>query len=169
MTGHRWAAAAPSQELGAVAHGPLLLARVGSDTDGIAVGARCVIAHPTGLLVPVVLMASGVYAEAARRLRFPSDQSVADNWSGLVVTAQLDGLAGEVLPQAEQSSAGDEAYQQETNYWIGALPEDETLLLTVAWPRIGLPQTTTTVDLPGLHHTATQTIALLTGPDRPAD
>ena len=55
-----------AQELGSIAHGPVLLDR----GHGIAVGLRCVFAHRTGLHLPLVLIARDVHADAAaRRLR----------------------------------------------------------------------------------------------------
>jgi hypothetical protein len=42
-------------ELGAVVHGPALLAR----TDEVAVGTRCVFAHPQGLHLPLVWKRAG--------------------------------------------------------------------------------------------------------------
>jgi predicted enzyme related to lactoylglutathione lyase len=62
---------AAAQELGSIAHGPLLLAAV----DGVAVGLRCVFAHPTGLHLPIVLLSRGVHADAAnRRVRGHGDE-----------------------------------------------------------------------------------------------
>lgn len=64
MTRLRWPAQLPpDDELGAVVHGPVVLAR----SPGIAAGLRCVFAHPTGLHLPLVLRAEGVQAEAAGR------------------------------------------------------------------------------------------------------
>ncbi|MCI2238033.1 hypothetical protein MO973_38250 [Paenibacillus sp. TRM 82003] len=66
MTMHRWPPALPPDELGAVVHGPVVLARA----TGIVAGLRCVFAHTGGLLLPVVLRAGGVQAEAAARQTF---------------------------------------------------------------------------------------------------
>lgn len=198
MDGLRWGVA-PTRELGAVVHGPVVLGRVGDETavDGVAVGLRCVVAHPAGLRLTLIVVADGVYGDAAWRQREGygarparrGDRAPAaggrsragddlDGWaddgvgsSELSLVVELDGRAITVWSQGESSSAGPERYEQETVYWIEPLPSDETIRLTVAWPKIGLAPTTTTLHLPGLAAAAATTITLLpepvSGPDQP--
>jgi hypothetical protein len=130
-----------AQELGSVAHGPVLL----SAHDGIAVGLTCVFAHRTGLHLPVVLVARDVHADAAaRRLRGHGDEfrlevSPADG----VAAVRLHAFAG-------QGAVGEDEYRQESSYWHPGLPSGPTLTLIVSWPAIGLPAAATTLRLPDL-------------------
>ena len=199
MDALRWGVA-PTHELGAVVHGPVVLGRVGDQTavDGVAVGLRCVVAHPSGLRLTLVVVAGGVYGDAAWRQRegygarlarlgdpapaFGGRSPDGDDldgraeddagWSELSLVAELDGRAVTVSSQGESSSAGPERYEQETVYWIEPLPASETIRLTVAWPKIGLAPAATTLHLPGLAAAAATTITLLpdpvSGPDQPA-
>jgi len=163
MKRERWTAAPPEADLGAVAHGPLVLAR----SNGVAVGLRCVFAHPTGLHLPLVVLANAIHAEAAARQTGQSpappgyQPSDPPDWSQLEVVGELNGRVGEMLPFSATRSSGLDRYTEQAEYWIGELPRDGILRLTVAWPRIGLDSTTTTlqVDPPG--QIAAGTIALL--------
>ncbi|MGY1841507.1 MULTISPECIES: hypothetical protein [unclassified Modestobacter] len=89
----RWPAAPPPDDLGAVVHCPVLLAR----SPGIAAGLRCVFAHPGGLHLPVVVRAEGVQAEAAGRRTFPHPDAEYQPWSGLLVTVTVDDVADRVV------------------------------------------------------------------------
>ncbi|RYF56006.1 MAG: hypothetical protein EOO27_19525 [Comamonadaceae bacterium] len=51
------------KEIGAIAHGPVLLARV----KGVTVGLRSIMAYSAGLEVAVTVVGSGIHAEAMRR------------------------------------------------------------------------------------------------------
>ncbi len=51
------------KEIGAIAHGPALLARV----EGVTVGLRSIMAYSAGLEIAVTVVGSGVHAEAMRR------------------------------------------------------------------------------------------------------
>jgi hypothetical protein len=135
---------AAAQELGGIAHGPVLLAAV----DGVAVGLRCVFAHPTGLHLPLVLLARGVHADAAnRRVRGHGDEFRLELGSADgAPTVRLDAFA-------TQGAGSDDEYRQESSYWHAGLPGDPDLTVTVSWPAIGLPPVTTPLrlpDLPGL-------------------
>jgi hypothetical protein len=136
--------AAAAQELGSIAHGPLLLAAV----DGVTVGLRCVFAHPTGLHLPIVLLARGVHADAAnRRMHGHGDEFRLELGSADGTTT------GPLAAFATQSAGGDDEYRQESAYWHAGLPHDPDLTVTVSWAAIGLPPVTTPLrlpDLPGL-------------------
>ena len=149
MTRHRWPAALPPDELGVVVHGPVLLAR----SPGIAAGLRCVYAHPGGLLLPLVVRADGVQAEAAGRNTFPRHRSEArerDPWSGLTLEVAVDGICGIADAAHHESSGSGDAFSSEGRYWIDRLPHDGRLRLTVAWPEAGLARKTAVLALEDL-------------------
>ena len=140
-----------AQELGSIAHGPLLLAAV----DGVSVGLRCVFAHRTGLHLPLVLLARGVHADAAnRRVRGHGDELRVELGSrGGAARVRLDAFA-------TLGAGGDDEYRQESSYWHAGLPHDPYLIVTVSWPAIGLPAVTTPLPLPGLADLARAAITL---------
>jgi len=137
MIEHVWSYDPLPEDLGAVVHGPVLLARV----DGVAVGLRCVFAHPTGLHLPVVLLANGHGADLANRASFPGRVSTPT----FRLLAEANGKRGRVDPWRQGSEGGDGRFEMRADYWVNELPDDRTLALTVAWPEIGLPQTSTTL------------------------
>lgn len=149
---HRWPAGPVPDELGVVVHGPAVLAR----SPGIAVGLRCVFAHPTGLHLPLVVRARDVQAEAASRRTFPrgprddEPASGTEPWSGLQVGIELNGRAGPVDAGRTTSSGGPDAFRSEVTCWIGELPGDGRLRLTVGWPQAGLTEASTVLELDGL-------------------
>jgi hypothetical protein len=157
MTRRRWPAQLLPDDLGAVVSGPVLLAR----SPGIAVGLRCVFAHPTGLHLPLVLCAEGVQAEAAGRRtggrdrpddRGPED-TAPDPWSGLLLTVEVDGESRAADPVGQDTSSSADRYDLQANYWIGRLPVDGLLRLSVGWPAAGLTDNSTVLrlgDLTGL-------------------
>lgn len=163
MTRHRWPAVPVPDDLGVIVHGPVLLARA----PGIAVGLRCVFAHPDGLHLPLVLHATGVHAEAAARQSFrrnsdpPADSRGAEGaWSGMVVTAEVDGTSGVADPAGEGATGGGDAFRLRASYWVGALPVDHRLRLTVAWPQAGLPATSSELRLEPLENLAERVVRL---------
>ena len=163
MKRERWIDAPAEIDLGAVVHGPLVLA-AGS---GVAVGLRCVFAHQTGLHLPLVVLATGVHAEAAGRQTGqpaappgyrPSDPP---GWSHLQVSGEVNGRVGEMEPFSASRSSSLDRYTEQAEYWIGELPGDGVLRLTVGWPRIGLDPATTTLQLGPPDQIATGAITLL--------
>jgi hypothetical protein len=130
-----------AQELGSIAHGPVLL----TSGDGVAVGLRCVFAHRTGLHLPIVLIARAVHADAAaRRLRGHGDEL-------RVELGPADGAAMVRLSAfATQGAGGADEYRQESSYWHPGLPSNSPLTLTVSWPAIGLPPASAVLQLPDL-------------------
>jgi hypothetical protein len=130
-----------AQELGSIAHGPVLL----TAGEGIAVGLRCVFAHRTGLHLPLVLVARGVHADAAaRRLRRHGGE----------LSLELGPADGGPMVRlgefASQSAGGDDEYRLESSYWHAGLPDSEDLTVTVAWPAIGLAAVSAGLQIPDL-------------------
>ena len=129
-----------AQELGSIAHGPVLL----TPGDGIAVGLRCVFAHRTGLHLPIVLIARDVHADAAAH-------------AGSEDTGRTPRRAGpggrrpmvRLSAFATQGAGGADEYRQESSYWHPGLPSSSTLTLTVSWPAIGLPPASAVLQPPG--------------------
>jgi hypothetical protein len=145
---HRPAARPPETELGAVVHGPAVLAR----SPGIAAGLRCVFAHPTCLHLPLRLLAEGVQAEAAVRRSEgggrPTDEiPEATPRSSLQLTIEVDGESRTADPAGATWSGGSEHFSLEAGFWVGALPRDGRLTLTAGWPEAGLAPATTVLEL----------------------
>lgn len=139
--------------LGAVVHGPVVLARA----PGIAVGLRCVFGYPSGLMLPLVLRARGVQGEAARRVSLdPSpgpryqDHGESDPWSGPQLSVEVEGRTRRIHPTQEESSGGDDTFDLEATYWVDQLPRNGRLGLQIAWARAGLPLSTVTITLEDL-------------------
>ena len=161
-----WATATPPDgELGVVAHGPALLGR----DPGIVAGLRCVFAHPTGLRLLVVVRAVDVQAEAAHR-QYGYGELRADvptvrpgppaTFSFLALRATVNGRSSDLEPYSESSSSSPDHYLQESDYWIGELPEDDLLGLAVSWPATGLAASWVDLVLPGVRELAATAIPL---------
>ena len=145
MVVHRWPALLPPGELGVVVPGPAILAR----SPGIVLGLRCIFAQSGGLLLPTVVRAEGVQAEAAlRRIRPRSEAG--DVLSEPRLVAQVDGMSGVADSFRDSASASEDAYEGDAAYWIGAIPLDRRLRLTVGWPEAGLRESSTELTLTGL-------------------
>jgi hypothetical protein len=141
--------------LGVVVHGPAILA--GSAALGVVAGVRCVFAHPSGVHLPVVAAASGIYAEAADRVHRGSLKALeqaeksqpgrgdvrSDPLRTMVLTVQVNGRRGPAHPYQEQSSGGNDHFDLQADYWIPELPGDELIEVTTSWPEIGLEEHTT--------------------------
>ncbi|MBF5083432.1 hypothetical protein [Quadrisphaera sp. INWT6] len=164
MTTDDWPSLELPERLGVVAHGPALLAQA----PDIAAGLRCVWARPEGLLLPVVVQARGVHADAASRQTFGGsdpvhpDGDAADVFGSAVrVVARAGDREVELDSAHGTASAGDDDFTAEAAYWLPGVPDDGLLHLTVAWPEAGLPETTTTLRLEGLHDLETRALRLL--------
>ena len=162
----RWPPApTPRDELGVVGHGPALLAR----SPGVAAGLQCVFTHPGGLHLPMVLRAEGVQAEAASRgdrHRWLADTSSgqepgSDPYAGPTLIVGADGEQRSADPGRSEGSSGHDTFERQMHYWIGCLPADGTLELTIGWPRAGLAQTTTALQLASLDDLAGRVLRLL--------
>jgi hypothetical protein len=150
MTRLRWPARLPPDELGAVVHGPVVLAR----SRGITAGLRCVFAHPGGLHLLLVLRAVDVQAEAAGRHSGHHRGELVppgpDPWSGMVLTVEMDGESRTADPAGQVSGSHTDRFDLEADYWIGRLPRDRRLQLTAAWPQAGLTASSTLLQLDDL-------------------
>lgn len=145
---HRWPPAVEPEDLGAVVHGPVVLARA----PGIVAALRCVFAHSAGLSLPFVLRAEGVQAEAAlRQSRWGGiDEDGPQGWSEPAVAVRVGGHEGFADASQASGSGGEDAYDLDANFWIDVLPDElsgNRLELTVSWPQAGLPETTTVLTL----------------------
>jgi hypothetical protein len=170
MSAPRWPLERPpDDEMGVVVHGPVLLAR----SPGIAAGLRCVFAYPSGLQLPLALRAEGVQAEAANRGSYSPGLGErsgqpwrGEPWPGPALLAGTDGEQRRVVPGAATSGGGrmlggtDDGYRFDGFYWIGHLPTDSTLRLTIAWPEAGLAETTTVLKLANLDELTTRVVHL---------
>ena len=157
MSRLRWPPHVLPEELGAVVHGPVVLAR----SPGIVAGLRCVFAHPSGLHLPVTVRAEGVQAEAAGRRTFPRGEGTRpEPWSGLQLTVEADGESRTVDPAGQESSGSEDHFRAEVTYWVGTLPRDGRLRLTLGWPEAGLAEASTVLDLTGLDELATRVLPL---------
>ncbi|NAZ84441.1 hypothetical protein GTR02_21810 [Kineococcus sp. R8] len=163
MTLHRWPPAVPPDELGAVVHGPVILARA----TGIVAGLRCVFAYSTGIFLPLVLRAEGVYAEAASRQAFgPHGEPITDSndtrsWSLPQVHIEVNDQAGFTDSSGGSSSGGENSFEMQADHWIDELPRDGRVTITVAWPQAGLPESRTTLVLEGLDDLHERVLPLL--------
>lgn len=139
------------ERLGVVVHGPVVLA----SAPDIAAGLRCVWARPEGLLLPVVVQARGVHADAASRQVFGGAGGATEIvGSSLRVVAELGDhvaeLGTELEPAHSTASAGDDDFTAEAVYWLRGVPADGRVSLRVAWPEAGLPEAVTALQLDDL-------------------
>ena len=58
------------------------------------------------------------------------------------------------------SSSGRDAFDSEAVHWIGRLPTDGRLRITVAWPPAGLAEATTVLQLDDLRDLADRVVRL---------
>ena len=161
MSTDDWTPVELPERLGVVAHGPALLAQA----PDIAAGLRCVWARPEGLLLPVVVQARGVHADAASRQTFgadPGPDAVDLVGSAVRVVARVGDREVELDATHGTASAGEDDFTTEAAYWVAGVPDDGLLHLTVAWPEAGLPETTTALRLQGLHDLDARVVRLLT-------
>lgn len=142
-----------TSDLGAIAHGPAVLAR----SPGLQVGLRTIIAYKGGLELAVMVIATGAHADVAeRQYRAP---------------AEIDPVTGRPNPQpvfgvAFRFSAADDSTEQpfprrstaarskpgvfrrEFLYTTSELPRSTLVRYLVAWPQVGLSATTVELTLP---------------------
>ena len=161
----RWPPAlTPSDELGVVVHGPVVLAR----SPGITAALRYVLAHPSGLHLPLLVRAEGVQAEAAghdlRRRRSTEreygPEVGSDPWTGVLLSVVADGKERTADPGRTHSSARADSFDSEAVHWIGRLPTDGRLRITIAWPQAGLTEATTELQLDDLRGIADRVVRL---------
>ncbi|ABS03855.1 hypothetical protein [Kineococcus radiotolerans] len=193
MTKHEWPAQRPPHELGALAHGPHILAQA----PGISAGLRCIYAHPSGLHLPLTFRAHGERAHdaaawsygkirrypsvapapapapapgtfAARQgtFRTPADERAAEAsstpYSEPRVVVEVNGLRGVATTTGALHASDDEqVWARDAAYWIGELPRDGMLRITLSWPQGGLPETSSDLTLNGLDNLSSTVLPLL--------
>lgn len=135
MTTHQWPARVlPVHQLGAVVHGPVVVAR----SPGVVAALRCVFAFDAGLHLFGVVRCQGVQAEAASRQTFPRREGREDmprSEPRLIV--RTDGLEG-AAHRWGSASGGNDQFGMELNYWVGTVPSDGRLHLEMSWLEVGL-------------------------------
>lgn len=171
MTGvdHPWETEDPFgmwSRLGALAHGPVLLARV----PGIAVGLRCVFAFPEGLKLWFVAHARDVDLVPAN----PSPRSeeeaaeLSRRWSEFpagadepVVHVGVGGIRQRLPLHARgDHSSGTGARHVSGELRVLGLPADGRVTVDVSWGP-SLPETSTTLQLENLEEVAASAVALV--------
>lgn len=172
VTEHQWPAQLPPHELGAIAHGPLILAQA----PGITAGLRCVYAHPSGLHLPLVLRASGEHIRDATAWnpgtlrRYPSgsfaerenSQHGYTPYSEPQLIVEVNGTRGVATTTgALHASDDDQVWARDAAYWIDDLPRDGLLRITLSWPQAGLPQTRSELTLTDLDNLTSRVLPLI--------
>ena len=152
----RWPLERDSTVLGAVVHGPAVIAR----SPGIAIAVRCVFARPGGLELDLVLRAVGVQAEAAGRQSFGEHARVLSETDGSVqpwtggfepdLTVEIDGRRAVIYPFEQGTSSGGDEFTSELRLAVGTLPSDGRVTLIASWPRAGLAEAAVTLTLASL-------------------
>ena len=134
--------AAPPEDAGVLAHGPVLLSR----GPGTSAELHHLQAHARGLMLHLVLRADGVYAEAAKRQLMPRRTAAPDVASPAVAAGsqpllhiEMDDLADQVPLQQSGAHGTDDSFEMEARFWISELPRDGRVAVAVQWPRAGLP------------------------------
>ncbi|MCJ0906272.1 hypothetical protein [Rhodococcus sp. ARC_M6] len=123
-----------AKELGAIAHGPRLLAQV----DGVTLGLRSIVAYTSGLELAVVVVATGVHADAL--LRQYTAPASPDPESGrrrpgethgrpLRLRALEDSVLQPIRHRDGQGHQNSEMYQREYLFELKPLPDTEDLPL----------------------------------------
>lgn len=155
-----------AKEMGAIAHGPALLA----ECEGVTVGLRSIVAYSSGLEVAVTVVGRGIHAEAIRRQY--TAPAVIDSETGKRRPGKTHGrpmrlraLEDPVLqPVLRSDSQGwydsPDLYQREYLFEISELPRTRDLPLIAQWPEVGLDPVTTHLLLPDPRELAAAIFAL---------
>ena len=148
MSQFSWIDNTVSPELGAIAHGPLLL----SDSNGYRVGLRYLIAYRNVMDMALTVSASGLKsAELAAQFRTiygTGGLSVAtpeDGFSTWVVSPELN-IYTERSSQNPHTEEGH--YVREFSYVINGRPTGTTLEIEYRWPTIGLDRKRVVLEIP---------------------
>lgn len=143
-----------SAEMGALAHGPRILARAA----GIVVGLRSIVAYSSGLDLAVVAVASGPQA-VAMKSQFTAPAEI-DPATGrphrgelrqemMQLRALEDSRLQPVLYRnTEGFHQRPDSYRREFLYEISDLPHTTELPLITAWPALGLGPVTAHLEIP---------------------
>ena len=161
------------RSLGAIAHGPVLLAKV----PGIAVGLRCLFAHPDRLTAWLVARADAAFIPQVLPARSDAEAAVQaalwEHWPGQpndpLVHAFVDHMPQRlVLGQRNDGYRGYDVLRLSCAVRILGLPTDDKLGFEVSWGP-ALAPTTTTLHLPNLRQIAASAVPFVDdGPASPA-
>jgi hypothetical protein len=151
------------RSLGAIAHGPVLLARV----PGVAIGLRCLFAHPDRLTAWLVARADAAFIPPVLPPRSEAEGAVQadlyEHWPGQLndplVHATVDFMPQRLslVERNDFTGHGDGVLRLSCAARIFGLPTDDTLGLEVSWGP-ALPPTSTTLQLPNLRQTAASAV-----------
>ncbi|QHE73460.1 hypothetical protein [Rhodococcus sp. WAY2] len=151
MSQFSWIDDPVSPELGAIAHGPLLL----SDSNGYRVGIRYLIAYRNVMDMTLAVSATGSKsAELARQFRATygtgrlSAAKPEDGFSTWVVSPELN-IHTERSSQNPHTMEGH--YVREFSYVINGRPTGTFLEIEYRWPAIGLDRTRVVLEIPPAH------------------
>jgi hypothetical protein len=78
----------------------------------------------------------------------------------MLLTLEMDGESRTADPIGQETSSHDERFDLEATYWIGRLPSDRRLRLTVAWPQASLAERSTVLELDGRDDLADRVLSL---------
>ncbi|GAA0323058.1 hypothetical protein [Kineococcus aurantiacus] len=161
------------RSLGAVVHGPVLLAKV----PGIAIGLRCLFAHPDRLTAWLVARADAAFIPQVLPPRSDAEAAVQsalwEHWPGPpndpLVHAFVDHVPQRLfLGERNDGYRGHDVLRLSCAVRIFGLPTDDELGLEVSWGP-ALAPTTTTLDLPDLRRIAASAVSFVDdGPVPPA-
>ena len=162
MEDDAWCGMHPPHDLGVIAHGPAVLSRA----PDIAAGLRAVFAYPGGLHLLLTYRAVGDRAHAARswsygRVRRYPGPTEANPYSVPRVHVTLDGRTRPADTAGPVRNSDAHVFSVDASYWIGELPRDGQVSITVEWPHAGLPRTETTLTLNGLDDLDERVLPLL--------
>ena len=149
MSQFSWIDYPVSPELGAIAHGPLLL----SDSNGYRVGLRYLIAYRKVMDMALTVSASGLksaeLASQFRAIQGPGGlASIAEpeaEFSAWVVSPDLN-IYTERSSQNPHTEEGH--YVREFSYVINGRPTGTSLEIEYRWPAIGLDRTRVVLEIP---------------------
>jgi hypothetical protein len=149
MSQFSWIDYPVSTELGAIAHGPLLL----SDSNGYRVGLRYLIAYRNVIDMALTVSASGLRsAELAAHFRAtygpsgrPSVARPEDGFSTWVVSPELN-IYTERSSQNPHTEEGH--YVRDFSYVINGRPTGVSLEIEYRWPAIDLDRTRVVLEIP---------------------
>lgn len=150
MTEHVWGYRIPPEEIGPVVHGAALLGR----GPGVVVALECVFGHAVGLHLWVRAFVTGPAAAIAwqhalehRLIGTPTDQA---DPRAFALIAEVNGKRGPVDQSKVESTGSDGLLDVHASYWVSELADDGLLTVSVTWPLVGLPSTTTVLHLDDL-------------------
>ncbi|MFH5226998.1 hypothetical protein [Antrihabitans spumae] len=122
-------------ELGAIAHGPVVL----SEARGRFLGLRSAVLYSSGLHLSVVVVGVGIYAEAMQR-----------GHGGPFSFRVIDNTVTLLMPYGGRGEGNTEdRYYKESVFVLESVDSDE-LAIAAGWPGAGIEETVTRLRLPGV-------------------